>query len=102
MSIMKIVGEKITVEVDLDHGARLSSVKWNGTEFSIQKRESWLSWGWYSMAPWAGRILDGKMKASDGSTLQLRTDVLGPHAIHGLAFDKPWREIAPGLSLIHI
>ena len=102
MSIMKIVGEQITVEVDLDHGARLSSVKWNGTEFAIQRREGWLSWGWYPMAPWAGRILDGKLKASDGSTLQLRTDVLGPHAIHGLAFDKPWREIAPGVASIDL
>ena len=102
MSIMKIEGEKITVEVDLDNGARLSSVKWHGTEFAIQRREGWLSWGWYPMAPWAGRILDGKLRASDGSTLQLRTDVLGPHAIHGLAFDKPWREIAPGVASIDL
>mgnify|MGYP000067445508 FL=1 len=90
------------IRIDDDQGANIASVVWREMEFAVPFRGSVLSSGWYPMAPWAGRILDGKLRASDGSTLQLRTDVLGPHAIHGLAFDKPWREIAPGVASIDL
>ena len=90
------------INIDLDQGARISSLIWRDMQFAVPFRGSPLSYGWYAMAPWAGRILDGKLRASDGSTLQLATDVLPPHAIHGLAFDKPWREIAPGVASIDL
>ena len=35
-----IKGDEITVEIDLANGARLSSVKWGGYEFSVQQREN--------------------------------------------------------------
>ena len=95
-----ITGEEITVEVDLDHGARLSSVRWNGYEFSVQKRESQLSWGWYPMVPWAGRVLHGKFRRGDGSEVQLPTDVLPPHAIHGLGYHLPWQDCGNGVSRV--
>ena len=35
-----IEGDQIRVEIDLENGARLSSVQWGGYEFSVQKREN--------------------------------------------------------------
>ncbi|NDA80478.1 MAG: galactose mutarotase [Actinobacteria bacterium] len=95
-----IRGEEITVEVDLEHGARLSSVQWQGFEFSVQKRENPLSWGWYPMIPWAGRVLHGKFRHANGDVEQLRTDVIPPHAIHGLGYLLPWRDCGNGVSRI--
>jgi galactose mutarotase-like enzyme len=41
------------------------------------------------MAPWAGRLADGRFRTEDGRQVQLpRTH--GRHAIHGLLWDRPW------------
>lgn len=96
-----IKGEQITVEVDLAHGARLSSVKWDGREFSVQRRENTLHWGWYPMAPWAGRVLYGKFRRASGEEVQLPTNVIPPHAIHGLAYDLVWQDCGNGVSRVN-
>ena len=95
-----IQGEEITVEIDLDNGARLSSVKWDGREFSVQRRDNPLWWGWYPMVPWAGRILNGKLRRANGDEVQLPTDVIPPHAIHGFGFQMQWRDLGNGVSRV--
>lgn len=46
-------------------------------------------WGCYPMAPWAGRIRHGRFSfAGREHHLPL---TMPPHAIHGIAFDRPWR-----------
>ena len=95
-----IEGDQIRVEVDLAHGARLSSVQWGGYEFSVQQREHILHWGWYPMAPWAGRVLNGKFTRANGQAVQLPTNVIPPHAIHGLAYDLVWRDCGNGVSRV--
>lgn len=95
-----IEGDQIRVEIDLEHGARLSSVQWGGYEFSVQKRENILWWGWYPMIPWAGRVLHGKFRHKDGREEQLPTNVIPPHAIHGLGFQIPWQDCGNGVSRV--
>ena len=95
-----IEGDQLRVEVDLDHGARLSSVQWNGYEFAVQKRENTLLWGWYPMAPWAGRVLNGKFRRANGQEVQLPTNIIPPHAIHGLAYDLAWSDCGNGVSRV--
>jgi len=95
-----ITGDEITVEIDLANGARLSSVKWGGYEFSVQQRENVLHWGWYPMIPWAGRVLHGKFRHQDGREEQLPTNVIPPHAIHGLGFLMPWEDCGNGVSRV--
>jgi aldose 1-epimerase len=97
-----IEGEQIRVEVDLENGARLSSVQWEGYEFSVQKRESVLHWGWYPLAPWGGRIPFGKMRRRNGIEVQLPTNLTPPHAIHGLAFDRQWVDLGNGASQLRL
>lgn len=98
--IQVIQGDQIRVEVDLLHGARLSSVQWGGHEFSVQKRKSILHWGWYPLAPWGGRIPFGEIRDVKGEVIKLPTKFLPPHAIHGLAFDKEWSDKGNGVSRI--
>jgi len=97
-----IDGDEIRVEVDLEYGARLSSVQWGGYEFSVQKRQSILHWGWYPLAPWGGRIPFGKLKRFGGEEVQLPTHIMPPHAIHGLAFNRQWINCGNGISQLEL
>jgi len=86
-SSITVSSADISVTIDLENGGRLSSVRWQDLELAVEKRTSPLSWGWYAMAPWAGRIGRGKLETPHGVE-QLPTDVLPPHAIHGLLLDS--------------
>lgn len=76
-------------------GGRLGSVTVDGHELLITDRSRGpMQWGAYPMAPWAGRIRDGRF-AFGGREHRL-PQALPPHAIHGVVFDRPWRTIGPG------
>ena len=47
-----------------------------------------ISWGSYPMAPWAGRVRDGRFEF-DGRTYQMPINH-APNAIHGTVFAEPW------------
>jgi aldose 1-epimerase len=63
-------------------------------------------WGAYPMAPWAGRLRDGRF-TFDGTTHQLalnHTDEDGTrHAIHGTVFDAEWivDDVGPDAVTLH-
>jgi galactose mutarotase-like enzyme len=52
------------------------------------------------MAPWAGRLADGRFSEPDGRVVQVpRTH--GRHAIHGLLWDRPWTvEVATDVAAV--
>ncbi len=62
-----------------------------------------IGWGSYPMAPWAGRLRDGRFTFA-GTTHQLalnHTDEDGTrHAIHGTVFDAQWTVEAVGADAI--
>ena len=86
-----ISNEEISLEIDLEHGARISSLKWRGFEFALPKREDPMSWGWFAMVPWAGRIKLGKIRDIEGTEFQLPTHWDPPHAEHGYGFHSEWK-----------
>ncbi len=90
------------IRIDDDQGANIASVMWREMEFALPFRGSPLNHGWYSLAPWAGRIPDGQIQSPDGKVHQLPTNVAPPHAIHGFGFVSSWQEIGPGRSLLHL
>jgi aldose 1-epimerase len=81
---------RLTVDEEL--GARVSSLLVAGTEGDLQLagryRPSAHGWGAFPMAPWAGRVRDGRL-AWRGQVHQLPTPK-PPHAIHGLVATVPW------------
>ena len=91
-----IDGAEISVSIDLDQGARIASLQWRDLQFALPFRGTPLSWGWYAMAPWAGRINDGLIKGKDGTEYSLPTTWMPPFAIHGFGFHSSWQETGKG------
>lgn len=90
------------IAIDLDQGGRIASLKWRDMEFATPFRGEIQSWGWYSMAPWAGRVRDGIIRNPSGKGFQLPTTIDPPHALHGFGLISSWQEIGPGRSLLHL
>jgi aldose 1-epimerase len=87
---------ELSVEIDVDQGARISSIRFRDIECAVPFRGQTLTWGWYAMAPWAGRIRDGLIRGADGCDIQLPINFTPPHAIHGFGLTSSWEEIGEG------
>ena len=78
-----------TVAIDAERGGRIASLRVDGLELLIGPTNDPLDWGCYPMAPWAGRVRDGRFRYA-GLEHQLERN-LPPHAIHGTVFDHAWK-----------
>ncbi len=85
------------VLVDADRGGRLASWTVGERELLVGPPDAdnrSVRWGCFLMAPWPGRLADGRFEWA-GRAVQLpRTH--GRHAIHGLLWDRPWQVEAAG------
>ena len=86
----------LSLVIDLDQGARISSIHYRELEVTLPSRGSLVNWGWYSMAPWAGRIRDGLITDSSGVEHQLPIVLDPPHALHGFGVMYGWQELGKG------
>lgn len=80
-----------TASIDVEHGGRLASLRVGGRELLVGPsgaNDASIRWGCYLMAPWVGRLADGRLRVGD-RTIQLRR-THGRHAIHGLVATVPW------------
>ena len=100
--MIHIDGDEISISIDLDQGARLASVQWQDLEFCVPDRGSTINWGWYAMAPWAGRVRDGALKDKNGNYYALPTNFTPPHAIHGFGPMGSWAEIGKGRARLEL
>ncbi len=89
---------EISLAIDLDQGARISSILFRDVEITLASRGSLVNWGWYSMAPWAGRIRDGVIRDSAGFNHQLPVVIDPPHALHGFGVMYGWQELGRGVA----
>ncbi len=95
-------GAEISVSIDLDQGGRIASLQWRDLQFSVPFRGTPLSWGWYPMAPWAGRIRDGLIVDGAGEVHTLPTSWDPPNAIHGYGFVSSWEETGHGRARLEL
>ncbi len=95
-------GAEISVSIDLDQGARIASLQWRDLQFVVPFRGTPLSWGWYAMAPWAGRIRDGQIADASGNVHTLPTSWDPPNAIHGFGFVSSWEETGHGRARLEL
>ena len=77
-----------SVHIDPVAGGRLTSMVVEDLELLVGGADSAMDWGCYVMAPFAGRVRNGRF-AFKGREHQLPRN-LGPHAIHGTVFARPW------------
>jgi aldose 1-epimerase len=76
MSILhEMDGGEISLAIDIDQGARISSLEFRGIECVLPFRGEVLTWGWYSMGPWAGQYM-GSPLLGHGKKLALVTSQL--------------------------
>ena len=94
--MLNIDGDQISIAIDLDQGARLASVQWRDMQFVVPFRGQDLSWGWFSMVPFAGRIKDGIIKDRKGNKYQLSNNFDPPHALIGYGAQSSWEDIGGG------
>jgi aldose 1-epimerase len=81
------------IEIDLDHGCRLASLQVQGHELLVTSGPGPIAWGCYPMAPYAGRVREGRFTFR-GTAFDLpRT--MGGHAIHGSAYRRRWQAESP-------
>jgi aldose 1-epimerase len=83
-------GARLTI--DIERGGRIASWSIDGRELLVgppSREDRSIRWGCFLMAPWAGRLADGRLRAGNGSLVEVpRTH--GRHAIHGLLWDRAW------------
>jgi aldose 1-epimerase len=77
------------MQLDLDAGGRITQFAVGGVELLAHVDvASPFHWGSFVMAPWAGRVRNGRFTL-DGREHHLPVN-WGPHAIHGTVVDRPW------------
>lgn len=79
--------------VDPAQGGRMTSLVVAGQELLVTEGYGPIRWGCYPMAPFAGRIRDGRFTFRDREVILPLN--LPPHAIHGTVFDRPWTAQGP-------
>src|SRR4051794_21391284 len=77
------------VLIDAECGGRLASLRIEDLELLVGPGDDDLDWGCYPMAPFAGRVRNGRFRYGGGEH-QLHLN-LPPHAIHGTVYDQPWK-----------
>jgi aldose 1-epimerase len=73
-------------------GGRFTSLVVAGQEILVTEGYGPIRWGCYPMAPFAGRIRDGRFRFR-GRDIRVPAN-LPPHAIHGTVFDRAWEIVA--------
>jgi aldose 1-epimerase len=86
--------------IDPAQGGRLSTLVVDGHEILVTEGFGPIEWGCYPMAPFAGRIRDGRF-AFRGRDYQLETN-LPPNAIHGTVFTQAWDVTARTASRVEL
>ena len=78
-----------------DEGGRIGRLRVRGRDLlQHEPANGPLTWGCYPMAPWAGRVRDGRF-TFDGMGYQVPLNA-PPHAIHGTGFVSGWEVLDAG------
>jgi aldose 1-epimerase len=87
--VITLTSPNATVLVDDEAGGRIASFVVDGLELLVTAADDPLDWGCYVMAPFAGRVRNGRFHFK-GEEHQLPRN-LPPHAIHGMVVERPWK-----------
>jgi aldose 1-epimerase len=80
------------VEVAPAVGGRVAALEIDG--WDVLRRDGWTDreWGSFVMAPWVGRLRDGRVAWRGRTWWMPATEP--PHALHGTVLDVPWTVVA--------
>jgi len=86
---IELTAGRARISVDLVSGGRIASLCVDGLELLLPRSDDPLRWGSYPMAPWAGRVRNGRFDF-DGRQYALPLG-MPPHAIHGTTYTRAWQ-----------
>lgn len=87
-----IAKDGLSVDIAAQAGGRIAQIAYRGIEQLVGPGDgtsAMIAWGSYPMAPWAGRLRNGRFRF-DGHEHRVPLN-LEEHAIHGVAFGLPWQ-----------
>lgn len=87
-SFLHLADGGLEAVVDVGLGGRIASLRVGGTEVLVVEGASPFERGWYPMAPYAGRVREGRFEV-DGTVHHLPLTAW-PNAMHGTVHDVPW------------
>lgn len=88
MTRVTLATEAAQTVIDVEAGCRIQSLRVHGHELLVTEAVGPLDWGAYPMAPWAGRLRDGRFEF-EGTAHEMPPN-LGAHALHGTVFTQAW------------
>jgi aldose 1-epimerase len=91
---MKLTGSNCAATFDPDDGGRLTSFRVGGRELLVAHGKDVFHSGSFVMAPWVGRLRDARLNYN-GARYHFTANS-GPHALHGLVTERPWRVTGDG------
>ena len=86
--ILELRAGDAVLRIDPLVGGRIASLVVDGNELLVTEGFGLIEWGCYPMAPFAGRIRDGRFTFL-GRTYELARN-MPPNAIHGTVLDRVW------------
>lgn len=86
--ILELRAGAAVLRIDPIGGGRMASLVVHGNELLVTEGFGPIEWGCYPMAPFAGRIRDGRF-AFRGRSYELERN-MPPNAIHGTVFERAW------------
>jgi aldose 1-epimerase len=91
LEVLRLSAPGVEVVVDLALGGRVASFQVDGRELLKTAGDGPIVWGSFPMAPYAGRVRDGRFTFA-GVTHGLPL-TMPPHAIHGTVLDRRWHVV---------
>lgn len=88
------------VEIAPEDGGRIAALEVGDVSLLVPRGDDAMRWGSYPMAPWAGRVRDGRFDF-EGRTFELPRN-MPPHAIHGTTFTRAWTDEGGGRMSIDL
>jgi aldose 1-epimerase len=92
--------EDVRLTIDAEAGGRIASLVVGGHELLVTEGHGPIWWGCFPMAPFAGRIRDGRFEFR-GRAYQV-PPTMPPNAIHGTVMDHPWEVTASSAGRVEL
>ena len=89
---MRLIADGCAATFDPADGGRVVSFRAGDRELLLASGKDVFHWGSFGIAPWVGRLRNARLNYE--GTQHRFTNNSGPHALHGLVTERPWRSRA--------
>jgi aldose 1-epimerase len=99
-STLRLAAEGCAATFDPADGGRLTSFRVGDHELLVARGKDAFHFGSFVIAPWVGRLRDARLNFGGAQYPFIVNS--GPHALHGLVTEQPWRITGDGEMAIEL